>query len=154
MFAVIRVRGEVGTGPDVRKTFELLRLHRKNNCVVVPEEKQVKKMIEKVKDYATFGEIDNETLSSLIKKRGRMEGDKRITDEALKELGFSSVEELSEALISGKIKVKDLNKFKKIFRLHPPKKGFERAGIKKPFTVGGALGYRGEKINLLIKKMI
>ncbi len=43
---------------------------------------------------------------------------------------------------------------KKIFTLHPPRGGFERKGIKKDFTVGGALGNRGEKINDLIKKML
>ncbi len=42
----------------------------------------------------------------------------------------------------------------KTFRLHPPKKGWERKGIKKPLKQGGALGYRGEKINELIKRMI
>lgn len=43
---------------------------------------------------------------------------------------------------------------KKYFSLHPPRGGFERKGIKKPFNLKGALGYRSEKINDLIKKMI
>lgn len=43
---------------------------------------------------------------------------------------------------------------KPYFRLHPPKKGLERKGIKKTFKVGGALGPRGEKINDLIKRML
>jgi len=43
---------------------------------------------------------------------------------------------------------------KKFFLLHPPKGGFEKKGIKTPFKKGGALGYRGAKINDLIKKMI
>jgi len=38
-------------------------------------------------------------------------------------------------------------------RLHPPRGGFERKGIKKSFSVGGALGYRGEKMNDLLRKM-
>lgn len=37
--------------------------------------------------------------------------------------------------------------------LHPPRGGFERGGIKKNFSIGGALGYRGEKISELIEKM-
>ncbi|MBN1386765.1 uL30 family ribosomal protein [Candidatus Woesearchaeota archaeon] len=40
------------------------------------------------------------------------------------------------------------------FRLHPPRKGFERKGVKRTFRIGGALGDRGEKINDLIKRMI
>jgi large subunit ribosomal protein L30 len=43
---------------------------------------------------------------------------------------------------------------KQFYRLQPPKKGFGRKGIKIPFKSGGALGYRGEKINDLIKRMI
>ena len=43
---------------------------------------------------------------------------------------------------------------KKFFRLSPPRKGFGRKGIKFAFTKGGALGYRGIKINDLIKRML
>jgi len=46
------------------------------------------------------------------------------------------------------------NEYKTVFFLAPPKKGFERGGIKKPFTVGGALGYRADKINDLITRMV
>ena len=42
----------------------------------------------------------------------------------------------------------------KYYSLHPPRGGFERKGIKKPFNLKGALGNRGEKINDLIKKML
>jgi large subunit ribosomal protein L30 len=43
---------------------------------------------------------------------------------------------------------------KKHCNLAPPVKGFGRKGIKKSFSLGGALGYRGDKINDLIKRMI
>ena len=43
---------------------------------------------------------------------------------------------------------------KKTYRLHPPRGGFERKGTKKSFSQGGALGYRKEKINDLIKRMM
>lgn len=42
----------------------------------------------------------------------------------------------------------------KVYFLAPPVGGFERKGIKKSFTVGGALGNRGEAINDLLAKMI
>ena len=50
--------------------------------------------------------------------------------------------------------LKTRDKGKKFFRLNSPKKGFGRKGIKKPFTMNGALGDRGEKINDLIKRMV
>ena len=37
-------------------------------------------------------------------------------------------------------------------RMHPPRKGYE--GILRSLSNGGALGYRGEKVNELIKRMI
>jgi len=43
---------------------------------------------------------------------------------------------------------------KKFFLLHPPIGGFEKRGIKIPFSKRGALGYRGEKMNELVKKML
>lgn len=42
----------------------------------------------------------------------------------------------------------------KTFFLNPPRGGFERKGIKAPYSIGGALGYRGKEIIKLIKKMI
>ena len=41
----------------------------------------------------------------------------------------------------------------KAYRLQPPRGGFERKGIKVPYTVGGALGKRPE-MDSLIAKMI
>ncbi|MFH1771048.1 MAG: uL30 family ribosomal protein [archaeon] len=43
---------------------------------------------------------------------------------------------------------------KPFFELHPPRGGFERKGTKKSFKQGGALGYRGKKMNDLIKRML
>jgi large subunit ribosomal protein L30 len=36
--------------------------------------------------------------------------------------------------------------------MHPPKKGFKRT-VKRPYRDRGELGYRGEAINELIKRM-
>jgi large subunit ribosomal protein L30 len=40
------------------------------------------------------------------------------------------------------------------YKLSPPRGGFERKGIKQPYTTHGALGYRGAKMNDLLRKMI
>jgi large subunit ribosomal protein L30 len=49
------------------------------------------------------------------------------------------------------VKIKDIPNLKPVFRLHPPRKGHK--GIKQSFKTGGELGYHGEAINELIKKM-
>ncbi len=60
----------------------------------------------------------------------------------------------------GEIGEQTLDELKKVrfsngvYHLHPPIKGFDRKGIKESFSKGGALGYRGEKINQLLKRMI
>ena len=45
-------------------------------------------------------------------------------------------------------------KGEKVFRLNPPKKGYGRKGVKMPFSKGGALGDRGDKINDLLARMM
>jgi large subunit ribosomal protein L30 len=153
MLAVIRIRGSIRVKKKLNATMEMLRLFRVNHMVLIPEEKQSKKMAEKVKDYVTFGEINAETLEKVLSKRGLLKGNKKLTLEFLKEKKINSFKELAEKIISREMKLKDLE-IKPVFRLRPPKKGFERAGIKKAFSVGGALGYRAADINRLINKMV
>ena len=52
------------------------------------------------------------------------------------------------------LKDKREEKGRPFFRMHPPRGGFERKGIKVPFSRGGAYGYRGKEINELIRRMI
>ncbi|MFH1390694.1 MAG: 50S ribosomal protein L30 [Candidatus Diapherotrites archaeon] len=152
MIAVIRIRGTVNVNPSLTYTMENLRLFRPNHMVLVKDDNPSKKMVEKIKDYVAFGEINEETLTKVLAKRGRLEGKKKIILEFLKEKKINSFEELAKSVIEGKVKLKDLG-IVPVIRLHPPRKGHKRAGIKKPFTVGGALGYRGEEINKLIISM-
>ena len=42
----------------------------------------------------------------------------------------------------------------KVYRLHPPRGGFERKGTKRTYIEGGALGNRKKDINTLIKRMV
>lgn len=149
--AVIKVRSNINVRFDIKKTFEYLKLMHTNNCVIIDDSPSFKGMLQKAKDYITWGEIKEETLSNLIKKRGRILGDKNLTDDFIKgSTEFKSVDEYAKALFDGKSAIP--KEMKSIFRLHPPKKGYR--SIKKPFSIGGALGYRGEKINDLLEKMI
>jgi len=150
LYAVVRIRGTMNIFSKIKDTMKLINIPKSNYCSLVKESQLG--MLKKAKDYITWGEINKETLIALLKKRGRLIGDRLITEEYLskKKLTF---EQLADKLMTGEIKLKDLG-IKPYFRLHPPKKGFERGGIKKPFNVGGALGYRGDKICTLIRKMI
>lgn len=113
--AVILIRGMVGAKREVKDTLAMLNLQRKNSCVILPNKPEVIGMIDKAKDFVTWGEISDETVSLIKSKR---------------------------------------DKGKKFFRLNSPKGGFERKGIKVPFNRGGVIGYRGDKVNDLIKRML
>lgn len=151
MFAVIRVRGSVGVRKDIKDTLSMLRLHRINHAVLLDETPSYKGMLQKAKDYITWGEIEKDTLASIIKKRGRLPGNKKITEEYIKDKGYPTFKKFAEAIIKGEIKLEDLD-IKPVFRLHSPRKGYE--SVKKSFSEGGSLGYRGDKINELIQRMI
>ena len=67
--AVVRVRGQVRLHGTVRQTFKQLNLNRKNNCIIVDEKSRG--MINKVKDYVTWGEISDEVVALLKNKKGK-----------------------------------------------------------------------------------
>jgi len=123
--AVVRIRGGIGIKSQITMTLDLLKLHKQNFCVVLDNTPSTLGMINKIKDYVTWGEINDDVLAQLREKRLR-------------------------SAIGKDGKKHD----KKYFRLHPPLKGFERKGIKTAFTEGGVLGYRKDKINDLIKRML
>ncbi len=153
MYAVIRVRGRTGVRKEIVDTLRMLRLTRVNHCVLIPDTPSYRGMLQKVKDYVTWGEINEETLARLIRYRGRLIGDKEITDEYIQEsMGFETIEDLAKAIVEGKVLYKDIPNVKPVFRLHPPLKGWEKT--KRHYTEGGALGYRGDKINELILRML
>ena len=152
-YAVIRVRGQPDVSYDIEYTMGLLGVNRVNHCAIVPENASTKGMLQKVKDYTTYGEINAETLAQLIRVRGRLTGDKMITDDYLAENSdFKTVDELAKAIIENDYRMKDIEAAKPVFRLHPPVKGYE--GNKRSYKNGGALGYRGEAINDLIARML
>ena len=152
-YAAVRVRGTVNINPDIKKTLQLLNLTRANHCVLLEEKPSIKGMLQVTKDYLTWGEIEKGILTNLITLRGKLEGDKGLTEDYLKSVtSYNTIDKLSQAIIDNKFKYKEIPNVKPIFRLSPPKKGYE--GIKKSFTNKGALGYRCKEINKLIEKMI
>lgn len=152
VFAVIRLRGSVGIRREVGDTLKMLRLNNVNNCVIVPEADDCKGMIKKVYDFVTYGEIGKEVLVKMLQKRLRLVGDKKVDEKVLKEVTkFDSFEKLAEALVEGKVKLKNFKKINPVFRLTPPSKGFK--SIKEHYPKGD-LGYRGKEISELLERMI
>ncbi|MBU4190504.1 MAG: 50S ribosomal protein L30 [Candidatus Thermoplasmatota archaeon] len=151
-FAVVRVRGNININRGIKDTLKMLNLTKVNHCVFIPETKEYKGMLQKVKDYVTWGEIDSDTLTEMIKERGRLKGDKPVTDKYIEENGYISIKKFVDSVIEGEIKYSFLKDVKPVIRLHPPRKGLE--GIKRSYAIGGALGCRGKEINELLRRMI
>ncbi len=158
LYLVIRIRGTVDVHPDIEKTLDLLRLRRKYAAALYHSSLPgIEGMLRKVQDWATWGEIDRDTLIELLRRRGRILGDKPLTDEwVASNLGlYGGIPELAEKLLSGEIHYHRLEEkgVKPFFRLHPPRGGF-KGSIKKHFGMGGELGYRGSAINDLVRQML
>ena len=153
--AVVRVRGKAKVRGNIEDTMKLMNLTRVNHCTVIDNKAQYMGMIKKVNNHVTWGEIDEKMVEKLLSKRGRLQGNEKITDDYVKKNTESkSLKEFSSRFMKFESELKDIPKLKPVFRLSPPSKGYERKGIKKPVSVGGALGYRGEKINELLEKMV
>jgi large subunit ribosomal protein L30 len=152
-YAVVRIRGHVNVHPKIKKTLSLLNLTRANHCVLVPENKAMKGMLQVAKDYVTWGEVTDETIANLLEKRGKLPGDQPLTEKELQQLSsYNSFKDLAKDLSKDKITLSEIPEIKPVFRLHPPVKGFE--GVKRSFTNNGALGYRADKINAIINRML
>ena len=154
-FLVIRVRSDRGVKPKIRHTMSMLNLTKVNHAVLVPDTPAYAGMLQKAKDYVTWGEVGADTISDLISQRGRMTGDKPITNAVIKSGSeFSTINALSKAIASGDARTNAVEGMKPVFRLHPPRGAKGWGGIKRSFSTGGALGFRGEAISDLVGRMI
>lgn len=154
-YLIIRIRGEPDQRPDVRATLEELRLRRIFTAVVYPEDMRgIDGMLRKAQNTITWGEASFDVLAELIGRRGRLVGERPITDEWVKEkLKLGSLRELAEKVANNEIEYYKLTGFgvKPFFRLHPPSGGFKRS-VKRLYPQG-ELGYRGKEINELVLRM-
>ncbi len=130
LVAIIRLRGKVKLSWSIEETLKRLRLTRVNNCTVIKFDDSYKGMIKKVQNHVTYGEISNETLTALFAKH------------------LPGVD--AKEFIEGKKQVSELKESMPI-RLHPAKHGLK--SILKGYRQKGSLGYMGNDINGLIKRM-
>ncbi|MBD3260811.1 MAG: 50S ribosomal protein L30 [Candidatus Altiarchaeales archaeon] len=155
LYAVLRVRGRVHVRQKTADTLRHIGLTRVNHLVLMPKDEVNQGMIKKAAEYVTWGEINKKTLKKLIERRGRLSGDRKITDDYVADNSeYNSLSEFTEKLLAGEAKTSDLKGMKKVFRLNPPVGGWDRKGIKKHVNQGGALGYRRSDVNKLIERMI
>lgn len=151
--AVIRVRGTIRASREVRETLEMLHLIRNNYAVLIDDRSSFLGMLKTTQNFVTWGEASKETIGMLIRKRGVISGNRKITDEYAQRIGYKSLEELTDVIFDCRAEYWKLPNIQPVFKLHPPTKGY-KGKIKRSYSAGGELGYREEKINELIHRMV
>jgi large subunit ribosomal protein L30 len=131
----------------------MLHLTRNNYAVLIDDRASFLGMLKTAQNFITWGEAAKEIVYTLISNKGRLVGNKKLTDEYSQSLGFKSLLELAEAIFNCRIEYWKLTNVQPVFKLHPPSKGF-KGKIKKSYSMGGELGYRGERINDLLERMV
>jgi large subunit ribosomal protein L30 len=149
----LRIRGTIRARKEARDTLKLLHLTRNHHAVLIDNRPSFVGMLKTVQGYVTWGEASKEVVNMLIKQRGRLLGNKKPTEEYLQKIGYKTLEDLADAVFDCRVEYRRLPNVQPVFRLPPPTKGF-RGNIKKAYRAGGELGYRGEKVNELIKRMV
>lgn len=72
MLAVIRISGQVRLKSEVKETLHRLKLRRKLTCIFVDEKDEVRMgMINAVRNFVAFGEVDKTLMDKTIEKRGQ-----------------------------------------------------------------------------------
>lgn len=125
---------------------------RNNYAVLIDNRPSFVGMLKAAQNYVSWGEASKGAVNMLMARRARLAGSRKLTEEYLQRIGYKSIVELSEAIYNCETEYWKLPSIQPVFRLRPPSKGF-KGNTKKGYGSGGELGYRGEKINELIKRM-
>jgi large subunit ribosomal protein L30 len=148
---IVRVRGTIHARHDIVDTLRILHLTRANHATVVPERAEFRGMITRVQGYVTWGEADPKTVGLLLEHRGVTDAGGSLTPEAVQAVG--GAKDLNELAVRVTQEgLPPIAGLRPLFRLTPPKGGWR--STKKPYARGGALGYRGAKINELVQRMV
>ena len=130
----------------------LLKLEKKYRATIIPEKENTIGMLRKVQHYISWQEIDTETVKELLDKKARKSGYKKVTNEDITSIGFTSIDELATSLAEGKTSLSKLKPLKPWFAMDPPRHGFKRS-TKKLYGQKGVLGHNKE-LSVIVKRMM
>ncbi len=151
-YLVVRIKGQVDVPHWAKTTLTLFKLEKKYRATIIPAKENTLGMLNKIKHYVSWIEVDAELAKELLDKKARKSGYQKITPEDLKELGFNSIDELASALAEGKTSLSKLKPLKPWFALAPPRYGFKRS-TKRMYGQRGVLG-QNKELGTLVRRMI
>lgn len=153
LLAVVRVRGHAKIQHAAVDTMDMLKLNRVNHCVLIQDNKTTNGMLQRVKDYVTWGEIGPEGAARILFQKGEVMGGKRLTDAYVKDNSkYTSILSFAKALEKGEAKMSEIKGLKPLVRLPPPRKGYR--STRRSYIDGGSLGYRGADMWKLVDRML
>lgn len=152
----VRVRGSAGIKHRIKAILSDLGLNRRNQAILMTDTPAIRGTLKVVKDTLFWGEATEDLLSLLLTKRTKMEKIGNLTDQEVKKrFSKTNIQTLAKSLSTGEIKPQDLKR-KGVnirYNLNSPKGGYG-GKIKEPFGKSGVLGYQGDSIREIVKKMI
>lgn len=151
-YLVVRIKGQADVPHWATYTMNLLKLEKKYRATILPAKSNTLGMLDKIKHYVSWIELDTGLAKELLDKKARKSGYKKITIEDITELGFTSIDELAAALSEGKAVLSKLKPLKPWFALAPPRHGFKRS-TKRLYGQKGILGANAE-LGALVKNMM
>ena len=151
-YLVVRIKGQVDVPHWAKTTLELLKLEKKYRATIIPAKENTLGMLNKVKHYVCWQEVDSAIAKELLDKKARVSGYKKITDVDLKKIGFNTIDEIATSLAEGKTSMTKLKPMKPWFALSPPRHGFKKS-TKRMYGEKGILGQNNELANLIRNMM-
>ncbi|WP_455369254.1 uL30 family ribosomal protein [[Eubacterium] cellulosolvens] len=152
----VRVRSSAGLTHRIEAILRNLGLNRRNQAMLIVDTPAIRGTLKVVKDTLFWGEATEDILSLLLSKRTKIVKVGSLTDQEVKKrFSITNIKALAKSLSTGEIKPQDLKRHGVNIRysLNSPKGGYG-GKIKEPFGKSGILGYRGDSIGELVKKMI
>ena len=158
---IIRICGQWERIPkEIQLIHSKLNLKQLNNAIILFYNKDNFKMVKLIESYVTWGFINKYMIEDLLRKRGSVtfgnnepnELDNVDIENALGKLGIVCIEDIIFELTKETKNAKDVLNYLGYFKLETNDEGFDKANIS--FEKGGNQGFRGDKINALLKKMI
>lgn len=150
---VVNLRGLVNTRTPVSKTLEQLKLLRRFNATIVPDNEVYRGMLESAKEHVAWCKLENPIAEKLLTQKLEISNGRKVTPQELsEEFGLSSFSELAGRLVAGEARLGGTPRVRQFFRLGPPRGGFKRS-TRRQFGQGGILGPNKE-LGKIVEVMI
>ena len=151
-YLVVSIKGQADVPHWATTTMELLKLEKKYRATILQAKDNTLGMLNKIKHYVSWIELDASLAKELLDKKARKSGYQKINSDDLKALGFASTDELATALSEGKVMLSKLKPLKPWFALAPPRYGFKRS-TKRLYGQKGILG-ENKDLGTLVRNMM